>query len=63
MRFTSIIMLTYNYILSQKTILSSQQLWYITFLTVFILTHPVDFPRGRKPGHPEKTNDFRQSVD
>ena len=35
----------------------------ITFLTVFILTHPVNFPCGRKPGHPEKTHDFRQSVD
>ena len=27
----------------------------ITFLTVFILTHPVNFPCGRKPEHPEKT--------
>ena len=35
----------------------------ITFLTVFILTHPVNFPCGRKPEYPEKTNDFRQSVD
>jgi hypothetical protein len=35
----------------------------ITFLTVFILTHPVNFPCGRKPEHPEKTHDFRQSVD
>jgi hypothetical protein len=35
----------------------------ITFLTVFILTHPVNFPCGRKPEHPEKTQDFRQSVD
>ena len=24
----------------------------ITFLTVFILTHPVNFPCGRKPEHP-----------
>ena len=30
---------------------------------MFILTHPVSFPCGRKPEHPEKTHDFRQSVD
>ena len=35
----------------------------ITFLTVFILTHPVNFPCGRKPEYPEKTHDFRQSID
>jgi hypothetical protein len=35
----------------------------ITFLTVFVLTHPVNFPCGRKPEHPEKTHDFRRSVD
>jgi hypothetical protein len=35
----------------------------ITFLTMFILTHPVNFPYGRKPEHLEKTHDFRQSVD
>ena len=36
----------------------------ITFLTAFILTHPaVNFPCRRKPEHPEKTHDFRQSVD
>ena len=28
-----------------------------------ILTHPVNFPCGRKPENPEKTHDFRQSVD
>jgi hypothetical protein len=27
------------------------------------LTHPVNFPCGRKPEYPEKTHDFRQSVD
>ena len=32
-------------------------------MTVFILTHPVNFPCERKPEHPEKTHDFRQSVD
>jgi hypothetical protein len=32
-------------------------------LTAFIPTHPVNFSRGRKPEHPEKTHDFRQSVD
>jgi hypothetical protein len=35
----------------------------ITFLTMFIPTHPVNFPCGRKPERPEKTHDFRQSVD
>jgi hypothetical protein len=35
----------------------------VTFLTVFILTHPVNFPCGRKPVHSDKTHDFRQSVD
>jgi hypothetical protein len=35
----------------------------ITFSTVFILTHPVHIPCGRKLEHPEKTHDFRQSVD
>ena len=28
-----------------------------------IPTHPVNIPCGRKPEHPEKTHDFRQSVD
>jgi hypothetical protein len=38
--------------------------WDITFLTVFILTHhPANLHCGRKPEHPEKTHDFRQSVD
>jgi hypothetical protein len=35
----------------------------ITFLTMFIPTHPANFPCGRKPEYPEKTHDFRQSVD
>jgi hypothetical protein len=30
---------------------------------MFILTHPVNFACGRKPERPEKTHDFRQSVD
>jgi hypothetical protein len=30
---------------------------------MFFLTHPVNFPCGRKPERPEKTHDFRQSVD
>ena len=29
----------------------------------YYLTHPVNFPCGRKPEYPEKTHDFRQSVD
>ena len=35
----------------------------ITVLTVFILTNTVNFPFGRKPEHPQKTHDLRQSVD
>jgi hypothetical protein len=35
----------------------------ITFLTVFILTHPVIFPCGRKLENLEKTHNFQQSVD
>ena len=34
----------------------------ITFLTIFILTHPVNFPCGKKLMRPEKTYDFRQTV-
>ena len=33
------------------------------FLTVFIPTHPVGFSCGRKLENPERTHDFRQSVD
>ena len=29
----------------------------------FCLTHPVNFPCGRKSEYPEETHDFRQSVD
>jgi hypothetical protein len=29
----------------------------------FYLTHPVNFPCGRKPEYPGETHDFRQSVD
>jgi hypothetical protein len=29
----------------------------------FCLTHPVNFPCGRKPEYAEETHDFRQSVD
>ena len=29
----------------------------------FCLTHPVNFPCGRKPEYPEETHDFRQSID
>jgi hypothetical protein len=30
---------------------------------MFILIHPANFPCGRKPEQPEKTHEFRQSVD
>jgi hypothetical protein len=29
---------------------------------MFILTHSINFPCGRKPEHPEKIHEFRQSV-
>ena len=29
----------------------------------YYLSHPVNFPCGRKPEYPEKAHDFRQSVD
>jgi predicted nucleic acid-binding Zn ribbon protein len=56
----------YNYLL---TFLLSPGYFILTtimillFLTVFIVTHPVNFPCGRKPEQPEKTHDFRQNAD
>ena len=29
----------------------------------YYLSHPVNFPCGRKPEYPEKTQDFQQSID
>jgi hypothetical protein len=58
-------MLTYDFLnllyLRNKNV--SRENSDVTFLTVFILAHPVNFPCGRKPVRPEKTHDFRQSVD
>jgi hypothetical protein len=57
----------YAYLISflVQTMRSLQQLWY--FLTVFILTHPVNFLSlwqcERKPENTKKTHDFRQSVE
>jgi hypothetical protein len=57
------------YILSTPVLLTCQTIYLynhcdITFLTMFVLVdHPVNFPCRRKPVHPEKTHDFRQSVD
>jgi hypothetical protein len=42
---------------------SPQQHMPITVGPFFCLTHPVNFPCGRKPEYPEETHDFRQSVD
>ena len=28
----------------------------------FCITHPVNFPFGKKPEYPEETHDFRQSL-
>jgi hypothetical protein len=61
MRFTSRIRLP-NYLLSLNYFIFTTIV--ITFLTVFILTHPVNFPCGRKPSTRRKLHDdFRQSVD
>ena len=39
-------------------------LYFTNFIVIYpILTHPVNFPSGRKSENPEKTHDFRQSVD
>jgi hypothetical protein len=58
MRFTSSITLTWLFTYPRLLYLYNN--CDITFLTVFILTHPVNFPCGRKPEYPEKTHDFRQ---
>ena len=55
MRFTSSIIHLPNYILSLYRL-------FIFTTTMFNLTHPVNFPCGRKPEQPEK-HDFQQSVD
>ena len=51
-----------NYILSLDYFIFTT-IVILLLMTVFILTHPVNFPCGRKPEHLEKTHDFRQSVD
>jgi hypothetical protein len=48
---SSIARLLFTYL--ALTILILQQLWYYTFLTVFI-GHPVNFPCGRKLDHPRE---------
>jgi hypothetical protein len=54
----------YLYYLLSLDYLFLQQLWYyFPNYSMFILTHHDNFPCGRKPERPEKTNDFRQSVD
>jgi hypothetical protein len=50
-----------NYLLSLEDYFIFYKNGDITFLTAFILTHPVNFSCGRKPEHPEKTHDFPQS--
>jgi hypothetical protein len=36
---------------------------YANYCGPFYLTHPVNFPSGRKPEYPEEVHNFRQSVD
>ncbi len=50
------------YLTSPTKVGSPQQLMPITVDTHY-LTHPVNFPCGRKPEYPEKTHDLPQSVD
>ena len=38
------------------------QFFLIIFLTINPITHSINFPCGRKPENPDKTHDFRQSV-
>jgi hypothetical protein len=48
-----------NYILNQDYFIFRNNCDYFLTVTVFILTpHPVNFPCGRKPEHPEKTDLF-----
>jgi hypothetical protein len=49
--------------LALPTMAGSPQQHYANYCGPFYLTHPVNFPCGRKPRYPEKTHDFRQSVD
>ena len=51
---------TSDYILSLDYIIVKNN---CEIVTVFILTHPVNFPCGRKAEHPVKTHDFQQNVD
>jgi hypothetical protein len=46
-----------------QTILSLQQLWYCFLNCVYSNPRHVNFSCGKKPEHPEKIHDFRQSVD
>jgi hypothetical protein len=52
----------YNYLLSLDYFILTT-IMILLSLTVFIVTHPVNFPCGRKPEQPEKTHDFRQNAD
>ena len=36
------------------------QRYYYPLLSIFILTHPANFPCGKKPENTEKTNNFQQ---
>ena len=54
-----------SYLLSLRTLTICIYKFYRHYIPNYypILTHPVNFPCGRKPENPEKTHDFRQSVD
>ncbi len=56
------IFLNFIYLTSPTRAGSPQQLMPIT-VGPHYLTHPVNFPCGRKPEYPEKTHDLPQSVD
>jgi hypothetical protein len=66
MRFTSCIIFSHSDIfiyLALPTRAGSPQQHMPITVGPFCLTHPVNFPCGRKPEYPEETQDFRQSVE
>ncbi len=60
--YFSVIFTPFIYLTSPTRAGSPQQLMPIT-VGPHYLTHPVNFPCGRKPEYPEKTHDLPQSVD
>ena len=62
LRYPNLFIYLFIYLTSPTRAGSPQQLMPIT-VGPHYLTHPVNFPCGRKPEYPEKTHDLPQSVD